>query len=56
MDDQQKIVISQKRGGRKREDEVLQRGELSMFNEKIAALVGPTYVGAFVLGGFYGAT
>ena len=27
-----------------------------MFNEKISALVGPTYVGAFALGGLYGAT
>mmetsp|Transcript_78819 Transcript_78819/g.109204 ORF Transcript_78819/g.109204 Transcript_78819/m.109204 type:complete len:130 (+) Transcript_78819:80-469(+) len=27
-----------------------------MFNEKISALVGPTYVGAFAFGGLYAAT
>ena len=57
MDDNQKIVIQAQRGGRKRADQdKIDRGEMSMFAEKMASLVGPSYVIAFFGGGIYGAT
>ena len=57
MDDTQKIVINQRQGKRQsREDAVLHRGEMSMFSERMAGLVGPSYVLAFLAGGFIGLT
>ena len=57
MDDTQKIVINQRQGKRQsREDAVLHRGEMSMFSERMAGLVGPSYVLAFIAGGFIGLT
>jgi len=60
MDDNEKIVVQAQRGGRRRapaaEKEVLQREGMSMFTEKIASIVGPSFILAFFCGGFYGLT
>ena len=57
MDDSQKIILSQKRGGaRSRDQHVLKREESNIFMEKMASIVGPSYVMALFGGGFYGLT
>ena len=57
MDDSQKIVLSQRRGGgRDRSAHVVQREESSIFMEKMASIVGPSYILALFGGGFYGMT
>ena len=56
MDDNQKIIIGQRRGGRSREDNLIKRDESSIFMEKMASIVGPSYVLAFFWGGIYGLT
>ena len=54
MDDNEKIVIQQRR--RNREGHVIKKEESSMFMEKMASIVGPSYVFALVGGAFYGLT
>ena len=57
MDDNQKIVIGGRRGGRAmRESDKLKREESSIFMEKMASIIGPSYVLALFSGGFYGLT
>ena len=56
MDDNQKIVINQSRRRRNREDHIVKREESTIFMEKMASIVGPSYVIALFGGGFYGAT
>ena len=58
MDDSQKIVVGQRRGARaiKHEDQVLERGAFTMFNERMAALVGPTWCLSLIGGACYGMT
>ena len=56
MDDNQKIVINQRMGGKKRELERIDRGGMTMFTEKLSATIGPSYVGAFFVGGMLGLT
>lgn len=56
MDDNEKIIVGQRRGGRSRESHVIKKEETSMFMEKMASIVGPSYVLALVGGGFYGLT
>eukprot|EP00347_Sterkiella_histriomuscorum_P008054 403346550 len=60
MDDNQKIVISGQRTGRQQQqsqqDLVLHRDHAGMFAEKMASVIGPSYVGAFFLGSFVGLT
>lgn len=56
MDDSQKIIIGQRRGGRSRQDNLIKKEESSIFFEKMASLVGPSYVLALFSGGFYGLT
>lgn len=56
MDDNEKIVIQASRGGRKKTTEQIERGEMSIFAEKMASLVGPSYVLAFGVGSVYGLT
>lgn len=53
MDDNQKIVI-QARHGQKHKVETIDRGNVSMFAQQMASLVGPAYVGAFATGTVYG--
>lgn len=55
MDDNQKIVISgQRRGGARREDNILKKEETNQFMEKMASQVGPAYVMAMFAGSVYG--
>ena len=59
MDDSSKMIIRDKMGTRnrrevKKEDLELHRGEFSMFSEKMAGLVGPSYFLAFMAGGITG--
>ena len=55
MDDNQKIVISgQRRGGARREDNILKKEESNQFMEKMASQVGPAYVMAMFAGSVYG--
>lgn len=56
MDDNDKIVIQAQRGSRKKSVEQIDRGEMSIFAEKMASLVGPSFVIAFFTGGVYGLT
>ena len=56
MDDNEKIIIGQKRGARSRSDYVLKREESTIFMEKMASIVGPSYVFALFGGGLYGLT
>ena len=54
MDDSEKIVLQARRGGSRRE--VVEKSESSMFAEKMASIVGPTYCGAMGIGMVYGLT
>ena len=54
MDDSEKIVLQARRGGSRRE--VVEKSETSMFAEKMASIVGPTYCGAMGIGMVYGLT
>jgi len=56
MDDNEKIIIQSKRGGQRKNVEQIDRGEMSIFAEKMASLVGPSYVIAFGCGATYGLT
>ena len=56
MDDNERIIVGQRRGGRSRESHVIKKEESSMFMEKMASIVGPSYVLALFGGGFYGMT
>mmetsp|Transcript_42755 Transcript_42755/g.56447 ORF Transcript_42755/g.56447 Transcript_42755/m.56447 type:complete len:168 (+) Transcript_42755:265-768(+) len=57
MDDNQKIIIGQRRGSRAaRDSDKLKREESSIFMEKMASIIGPSYVLALFGGGFYGLT
>ena len=49
-------MLSQRRGGRDRSAHVVQREESSIFMEKMASIVGPSYILALFGGGFYGMT
>lgn len=58
LDDNQKIIVGSTRrgsGGRTSND-VLKREETSIFMEKMASIVGPSYVIALISGGAYGMT
>ena len=48
MDDNEKIVLQARRGGSRRE--IVEKSESSMFAEKMASIVGPTYCGAMIIG------
>lgn len=58
MDDNQRIVISGQRQGKKhqQEDHVLHRDHGGMFAEKFAAIIGPSYVVSFFIGAAIGLT
>ena len=55
MDDSQKIIINPRTGKKGKNDlEKLERNGMTMFTEKLSATIGPSYVGAFFVGGFMG--
>ena len=60
MDDKQKIVVGQRGGGSAKKStqslEKIEKGGVSMFTEKLAATIGPSYVASFFLGGVIGMT
>ena len=58
MDDNQKIVIGGSRRDRRQKNSYIKKEEDSFmfFQEKMAAIVGPSYVAAGVGGAFYGMT
>ena len=59
MDDSQKIVVGNRGGGGARNPQQLEKVEkagMSMFTEKLAATIGPSYVASFFLGGLIGLT
>jgi len=52
MDDNQKITINPSTNKKKLEK--LERNGMTMFTEKLSATIGPSYVGAFFVGGLLG--
>ena len=58
LDDNQKIIVRERGGGSAKKPtlEKIEKGDVSMFTEKLAATIGPSYVASFFLGGFIGMT
>jgi hypothetical protein len=58
MDDNQRIIISGQRQGRRQsqDERVLNRESSGMFAEKMASVIGPSYAMAFFVGGALGMT
>ena len=65
MDDNQKIVIKNQKNireanqgqqGKVQELEKIHKSDVTMFTDKLAATIGPSYVSAFFVGGVMGLT
>ena len=58
MDDNQKIVLRNERNRKQspKQLEKIEKQGVSMFTEKLAATIGPSYVASFFVGGLFGLT